>query len=179
MLSFARKTDSRVKDVQINELLREVVSLSEQRARYSNVVINTVLDENLPSTKVSESELQQVFLNLINNALDAMEKTGGSLHITTQMVEKMGVGDLIIRMEDDGCGIPKSNLSRIFDPFFTTKPVGKGTGLGLSICYGIIKKLGGDLMVNSVIDEGTTFTIRLPLKKEEQKEEKVFSRKLA
>jgi len=179
LLSFARKTDSRVKDVQINELLREVVSLSEQRARYSNVVINTVLDENLPFTKVSESELQQVFLNLINNALDAMEKTGGNLHITTQMAEKMGAGDLIIRMEDDGCGIPKSNLSRIFDPFFTTKPVGKGTGLGLSICYGIIKKMGGDLMVNSVIDEGTTFTIRLPLKKEEKKEEEVFSRKSA
>ena len=86
MLSFARKTDSRVQNVQINELLKEVVSLSEQRAKYSNVSINTSLRENLPAVEVSESELQQVFLNLINNSLDAMEKTGGNINISTEIV---------------------------------------------------------------------------------------------
>ncbi len=164
LLSFARKTDSRVQNVQINELLREVVSLSEQRARYSNVAIHVSLQENLPTVEVSESELQQVFLNLINNSLDAMEKTGGNIHISTEIVSGDSGRDILIRVDDDGCGIPEANLSRIFDPFFTTKPVGKGTGLGLSICYGIIKKLGGDLKVKSIIDEGTHFTIRIPLK---------------
>ena len=168
LLSFARKTDSRVHDIQINELLREVASLSEQRAKYSNIVISTSLDENLPYTKVSESELQQVFLNLINNSLDAMEKTGGNINIATQIVNGMDGRDLIIRIEDDGCGIPKANLSKIFDPFFTTKPVGKGTGLGLSICYGIIKKMGGSIEARSVIDGGTTFVVKLPLPKLEK-----------
>lgn len=175
LLSFARKTDSRVQNVQINELLEEVVSLSEQRAKYSNVIINTSLEENLPSAKVSESEMQQVFLNLINNSLDAMEKTGGSLNISTQMVPGNTEQNIVVQVEDNGPGIPEANLSRIFDPFFTTKAVGKGTGLGLSICYGIINKLGGDLRVESNIDKGTKFTISIPLKpfdNEETKKEK-------
>jgi len=169
LLSFARKTDSKVQNVQINELLREVVSLSEQRAKYSNVAFKTSLDEALPSIEVSESELQQVFLNLINNSLDAMDKTGGNINISTRIVPGPHGRDIMIQVDDDGVGIPEANLRRVFDPFFTTKPVGKGTGLGLSICYGIIKKLGGDLKVDSVVDDGTRFTIRIPLKDEETK----------
>ena len=108
--------------------------------------------------RASQSELQQVFLNLINNALDAMEKEGGILNITTHLE-----GDyLVVEVSDTGPGIPEPNRQRIFDPFFTTKPVGKGTGLGLSICYGIIKKMGGEINVNSALGRGTTFTIKLP-----------------
>lgn len=170
LLSFARKTDSRIQDVQLNDLVEELISLSAQRAKYSNVEIHSNLQENLPTVRVSQSELQQVLLNLINNALDAMEKIGGNLRISTQM-EEHGIikGDhLLIEVADDGPGIPAANLVKIFDPFFTTKPVGKGTGLGLSICYGIIKKMGGTIEARSVIDGGTTFTVKLPLQKSKE-----------
>ena len=170
LLSFARKTDSRLQEVQVNEMIAEMVILSEQRAKYSNVTVETHLQENLPTIRVSQSELQQVLLNLINNALDAMEKTGGNLNISSRR-EQSGiiVGDhIIIEIVDDGPGIPSANLKRIFDPFFTTKPVGKGTGLGLSICYGIIKKMGGNIEVKSVVDGGTTFKIKMPLSKKEE-----------
>ena len=159
LLSFARKTDSRIQDVEINELLEEMVALSAQRARYSKVSIESHLEDGLPALQVSQTELQQVFLNLINNALDAMENTGGTLKISSHQED----GNVVIEMADNGPGIPRANLARIFDPFFTTKPVGKGTGLGLSICYGIIKKMGGEIDVNSVLDMGTTFRILLPV----------------
>ena len=159
LLSFARKTDSRIQNVQLNELIEETVALSAQRAKYSNVTINTEIQENLPTVQVSLTELQQVLLNLVNNALDAMEKTGGTLNISSQLKDN----HILVKVADDGPGIPEANFTRIFDPFFTTKQVGKGTGLGLSICYGIIKKLGGEIIVRSVIDGGTTFDVKIPL----------------
>ena len=159
LLSFARKTDPRIQDVGVNELIKELIQFSEQRAKYARVTINTRLQEDLPFVRASQSELQQVFLNLINNALDAMEKEGGILNITTHLE-----GDyLVVEVSDTGPGIPEANLQKIFDPFFTTKPVGKGTGLGLSICYGIIKKMGGEINVKSALGKGTTFTITLPI----------------
>jgi len=164
LLHFARKTDSRIQEVQINDLIEELVELSAQKAKYSNVTINTVLQKDLPPLQVSETEVQQVFLNLINNALDAMEKKGGVIDVTTLME-----GDYIaVQVADNGPGIPEANLARVFDPFFTTKPVGKGTGLGLSICYGIIKKMGGEIDVHSVMGVGTTFRVMIPLPKQDE-----------
>jgi len=166
LLSFARKTDSRIQDVQLNDLVEELIALSAQRAKFSNVDINVNLQENLPTLHVSQTELQQVFLNLINNALDAMEKTGGTLNVSNGLE-----GDyIVVEVADDGPGIPGANLARIFDPFFTTKPVGKGTGLGLSICYGIIKKMGGDIEVRSTVDAGTTFSVKIPIPENERTE---------
>lgn len=166
LLHFARKTDSRIQEVQINDLIEELVALSAQKAKYSNVTINTVLQKDLPPLQVSETEIQQVFLNLINNALDAMEKKGGVIDVTTLME-----GDHIaVQVTDNGPGIPEANLARIFDPFFTTKPVGKGTGLGLSICYGIIKKMGGEIDVHSVMGVGATFRVLIPLPKQKESE---------
>lgn len=162
LLSFARKTDSNIKDIELNDLLAEVVYLSTQRAKYGNVILKTDLQENLPTIKASETELQQVFLNLVNNALYAMEKTGGSISISS----KSEGNEIVVIVADNGPGIAKANLPRIFDPFFTTKPVGKGTGLGLSICYGIIKKMGGEIEVRSQIDKATIFTIRIPINRE-------------
>jgi len=159
LLSFARKTDSRTQETQVNDLVKELVALSEQRAKYSKITIDTNLEKNLPITYMAQSEMQQILLNLINNSIDAMDKKGGELTITTYS-EGDGIG---IKVSDNGPGIPEANLSRIFEPFFTTKPVGKGTGLGLSICYGIIQKMGGQIEVESVIDSGTTFHIRLPV----------------
>jgi len=167
LLSFARKTDSRIQVVSVNDLIEELVLLSEQRAKYSNVTIQMDLQKNLPTVKVSESELQQVMLNLINNALDAMESTGGNLSISTRTEAKNIIlgNHILIEVSDNGPGIPTANLAKIFDPFFTTKPVGKGTGLGLSICYGILKKMGGDILVKSIVGEGTHFTVKVPLPK--------------
>ncbi len=158
LLSFARKTDTTVQDVNINELLEELVALSSQRAKYSMVEIRTEFPQNLPSLRVSASELQQVFFNLINNAIDAMDHDGGILTISSCQRENY----LIVAVSDTGKGIPEANLDRIFDPFFTTKPVGKGTGLGLSICYGMIEKMGGKLEVKSTVGTGTTFLVSIP-----------------
>jgi two-component system NtrC family sensor kinase len=160
LLSFARKTDSRLETIRLNELIEDMVTISAKRARFSGIIINMEIEKDLPPIEVSPSELQQVFLNLINNALDAMEKKGGTLSISSRLEED----HIVIEVSDDGVGIPEDNLSQIFDPFFTTKPVGKGTGLGLSICYGIIKKLGGEISVRSIIGKGSTFRVRLPLK---------------
>jgi two-component system, NtrC family, sensor kinase len=158
LLSFARKTDSRVQKVKINDLVEELVSISAQRAKYSNVAIETEFDENVLDLHISPSEMQQVFLNMINNALDAMDKKGGKLTIATANKDHF----VSIRFQDNGPGIHPDHLARIFDPFFTTKPVGKGTGLGLSICYGIIHKMGGKIDVKSAVGVGTTFEILIP-----------------
>jgi two-component system NtrC family sensor kinase len=163
LLSFARKTDATVQDVEINEVLEELVALSAQRAKYALVTIQTHFHDNLPQLKLSLSELQQVFLNLINNALDAMEAKGGTLTIDSRLENSR----ILVEVSDTGMGIPESNLNRIFDPFYTTKPVGKGTGLGLSICYGIIDKMGGKIEVRSAVGQGTTFAVYLPVPAED------------
>jgi two-component system NtrC family sensor kinase len=166
LLSFARKTSLSVQDIQVNELIEEIVGISAQRAKYAMVEITTRLQEGLPSIRVSLSELQQVILNLINNALDAMEKKGGKLTLSTRLQD----GFVEVDVADTGVGIPAANLQRIFDPFFTTKAVGKGTGLGLSICYGIIENMGGRIEVKSTVDVGTTISVYIPVPKNEQSE---------
>jgi two-component system NtrC family sensor kinase len=162
LLSFARKTDTTVEDVDIKELIEELVALSSQRAKYNSVEIRTDFQKNLPSIRMSASELQQVFFNMINNAIDAMDHDGGILTIST----RQEANHLVITVSDTGEGIPEANLERIFDPFFTTKPVGKGTGLGLSICYGIVEKMSGKLEVESTLGKGTTFYITIPFQQD-------------
>lgn len=166
ILSFARKTDNALKSINVNELIHDVVSVVEQRSRLSNIKIQTNLSPILPMVTVSPSETQQVLLNLINNALDSMEKHGGTLTISTNKLQE----NLSIQVADTGEGIPENIKSKIFDPFFTTKQVGKGTGLGLSICYGIIKKYGGEIRVSSTEGMGTTFHVTIPLKQKTQQE---------
>jgi two-component system NtrC family sensor kinase len=175
LLSFARKTDPELRKVQLNELIDEVVALSEQRVKYSNVKLNLNLAQHLPEVYASPSEFEQVLLNLVNNALDAMTTDGGTLEITT----RVDGGQVVVDVADTGQGIPKANLARIFDPFFTTKPVGKGTGLGLSICYGIIRKMEGEISVNSAVGLGTTFHVRLPLLPEDGPKEELLHQNLA
>ncbi len=102
--------------------------------------------------------LRQVILNLLNNAVQAIGKNG-----TVTVITRVADGDqVVVHINDDGCGIAKENLTQIFDPFFTTKPQGKGTGLGLSICHGIIERLGGKIAVASEVGKGTSFTLTLP-----------------
>ena len=141
----------------MNDTIEEILSICDQRSKFSNIRIQADLDSSLPPISASPTELQQVFMNLINNAIDAIGSGGGLLEI------RSGSGDkVVVDIADTGHGISKEIMSHIFEPFFTTKPVGKGTGLGLSICYGIIKKLGGDLTVDSSIGLGTTFHVSVP-----------------
>ena len=116
---------------------------------------------DLPRITSDSSQLQQVFLNIINNAIDAIGKNG-EIRIKTSYSSKNH--EAKVEITDNGPGIPKEGIDKIFDPFYTTKEVGKGTGLGLSIVYSIIEKLGGRIMVASEIGLGTTFTIYLPIK---------------
>ena len=162
LLSFARKTDPNMRRVDINAIVEEVLGLMSQKTRYANVVVESSLTPDLASVCASPSELQQVLLNLVNNAVDAIGHGGGTISIATQG----GDDEVILTVRDTGEGIAEANLPRIFDPFFTTKPVGQGTGLGLSICYGIVDKLGGRIEVASEKGDGTTFTIILPLSSE-------------
>ena len=148
-----------MQSVQINEMIEEVVAISDKTS-YTGISISTHLDATIPPVYGSQTEIQQVLLNLINNALYALRKTGGKIDITTRLKD----GHVWVVVEDNGPGIPKANLDRIFDPFFTTKPVGEGNGLGLSICFGIIQKMGGEIAVSSTVDVGTRFDIRFPVR---------------
>ena len=159
LLSFARKTDPVQHEIQVNDTVNEILGICEQRSKFENIRIQTDLDQCLPLISASPSELQQVFLNLVNNAIDAIGSGGGLLEIRSRVE-----GDrVVVDVSDTGHGISKDVMERMFDPFFTTKPVGKGTGLGLSICYGIIKKLGGNLTVDSTVGLGTTFHVYIPI----------------
>ncbi|MCF8042163.1 MAG: two-component sensor histidine kinase [Desulfarculaceae bacterium] len=162
LLSFARKTDPTIKPVDINGLVGEVLGLVGQKSRYAGVKLTTALDKDLPRVAASPSELQQVLLNLVNNAVDAISSEGGTVKVTTSLEN----GAVRMSVSDTGIGIADANLARIFDPFYTTKPVGQGTGLGLSICYGIINKLGGEITVTSAKGKGSTFTVILPARQD-------------
>ena len=163
LLSFARKMESVIKDVDVNKLVEDVIGMVEREATLSNIKIIRRFREDLPLIYSDPSQLRQVFLNLLTNATYAIQK-GGEIKLET----KRGEGDsIVIKVSDTGVGIPKENLTKIFDPFFTTKPAGKGTGLGLSICHGIIEKLGGDISVASEVGKGTTFTVHLLMKEKE------------
>jgi len=135
------------------------------------VVVEKRLSKNLPEIIGSEDQLQQVFVNIISNAVEAMEPAGGGvLRIETKYARK--TGKISVSFRDTGQGIPHLNIPSIFDPFFTTKKRGKGVGLGLSVAYGIIQDHGGSIGVSSIEGEGTTFKVELkvngPLKEGEQ-----------
>ncbi len=159
LLSFARKTDPVHREIQVNDTIVEILSICDERLKFSNIRIQTELDSSLPLVYASPTELQQVFMNLINNAIDAIGSGGGLLEISS----RVAADKVVVDIADTGHGISREVMSRMFEPFFTTKPVGKGTGLGLSICYGIIKKLGGSLTVDSSVGLGTTFHVHIPI----------------
>jgi two-component system NtrC family sensor kinase len=161
LLRFSRRTRSVIEKVDLNSFLEEVVELMEREARSSGIKFQTELDQNLKPVLSDPSQLQQVFLNLITNAIDAHDgKPYGTVHISTRADDEHQRARVVFA--DTGSGIPKEILGKIFDPFFTTKAVGKGTGLGLSICYSIMQRLGGAISVKSEIGQGTEFTLTIP-----------------
>ena len=159
LLSFARKTGSKVQEIRIRELIEDSIAVAAKTADNKNFVVEKQFQEDLPLLTAPRTELQQVLVNLIHNAIDAMENQNGILTLSASRKNNQ----VVLDVSDNGPGISRENLAKIFDPFFTTKPVGKGTGLGLSICYGIIKELGGEITVNSEIGAGSTFHVVLPI----------------
>lgn len=163
ILKFGRKNEPTTKYIELKNIIDEVAGMVEQRANVHGIDIIKDIPEVSPTVKADPSQLQQVFLNLFNNAIDAIIErygaSGGRLEIAVGITENESSR---ITVSDNGAGITEENMNKVFSPFFTTKPVGKGTGLGLSVCYGIIKEIGGEMTVESEKDKGTVFTIILP-----------------
>ncbi|WP_319526726.1 ATP-binding protein [uncultured Desulfosarcina sp.] len=164
MLGFARRMEPRLDDVEVNQVLDQTIDILANHASINDIEIHKSFADRLPVIASDQSQLQQVFMNLINNAIDAIGKDG-SIDVRTQLDK----GWIRVLIQDDGPGISEAVQKKIFDPFYTTKPNGKGTGLGLSISYNIIEKLGGRIAVDSTLGKGTTFTVSLPLVLPEKK----------
>ncbi len=161
LLGFARRMEPIQEKVDVNKVLDETIDFLRNEAHYRNITIETEYNASLPQTLSDAAQLQQVFLNILNNAIDAIQRDG-LIHVKTDYVAKDNT--IAVFISDNGPGMPSELLTKIFDPFFTTKEVGTGTGLGLSISYSIIEKLGGRIMVASEVGQGTIFTIYLPVK---------------
>lgn len=159
LLQFSRQEEGRTEYVKVNTILNSTLSLIEKQALFHNVEVIKNFDPELPEVLGDGSQLQQVFMNIVLNAVQAMKEIG-VLTITTCLDPKNDM--VVIEIADTGPGIPDDIIDRIFDPFFTTKEVGEGTGLGLSIAYGIITKHHGRMTVKSKVGEGAIFTIKLP-----------------
>ena len=163
LLAFSRQSKMELKRLDLNRLLEQTLLLNSNLLKIDGIKVETKLEPNLPEMVGSEDQLQQVFMNLVSNAAEAMEvKNGGCLQIETKY--SLAESCIEVGFSDTGVGIPDPNLSRLFEPFFTTKKKGKGVGLGLSVVYGIIQEHGGSISVQSKPDEGTTFQVKLPLK---------------
>jgi len=163
LLDFARQSPPSLREVNANEVLGRALELAAHSAQLQNIQVNKELASSLPNIMADFDQLQQVSLNLIMNALQAMPK-GGQLTLRTSA----GDGQLKIEFQDTGQGISKENMHKLFTPFFTTKEKGKGVGLGLAVAYGIIQRHKGRIEVQSKEGEGTTFTIYLPQHYEEE-----------
>ncbi|MFH1122619.1 MAG: ATP-binding protein [Pseudomonadota bacterium] len=163
ILKFGRQSEPVSKNIDLSVFVPEVINMIAKKASVHGIRVKEQVSEKTPIVHVDPSQLQQVFLNLYNNAIDAiLEKhgsEGGELSIAAGPDED---GKVRISVADNGIGISPENLKRVFTPFFTTKPVGQGTGLGLSVCFGIMDSMGGVMEVSSNKGVGTTFTIRLP-----------------
>jgi len=166
LLTFARKHKPEKKYLDINTILDQTIELRAYDLKVSNIQVLKTFDPQLSKTMADFNQLQQVFLNIMNNAHQAIQETKGKGEIRIR-TEKAGEMIRII-LEDNGPGIPEENLNKIFEPFFTTKDVGRGTGLGLSISYGIIQQHGGKIYARSILGQGATFVIELPVLKEEK-----------
>ena len=147
-----------LEDVDINGTINQTIDMLENYARTNNIDIQTDLDKNIPIIAGDEAQLQQVFMNLISNAIDAIGKNG-----LVQVKSRREGTNMAVSIRDDGPGIPQDQQKKVFDPFFTTKGTGKGTGLGLWVTYDIIKGMGGAITLKSEVGKGTTFVVNIPI----------------
>ena len=159
LLNFARHIEVSVQKLSVKSVIDDVLGFLGKEAEYKSIDISVDIPDDIPEFESDRGKLQQIFLNLINNAFAAMAD-GGKLEIR---VSRRGDDEISINVADDGCGISESDMKRVFEPFFTTKSRTGGTGLGLSITYGLVQEIGGKIQVKSTVGKGTRFTIVLPL----------------
>ena len=163
ILKFGRQSEPVVEDIALQKYIPEITAMVEKKAAVQGIALTQEVSEDTPPVHGDRGQLQQVLLNLYNNAIDAITSRhgaqGGKLVVGARAKED---GRVEISVRDNGSGISPEDRKKIFRPFFTTKPVGKGTGLGLSVCYGIISKMGGIMEVDSEKGVGTTFYVILP-----------------
>lgn len=166
LLNFSRQQEVLAQDIDLNDIISSVIEIVEHQPIFESLNFVKHLAPDLPTIQADPAQLKQVFVNLFNNAAEAMGD-GGTITLSTRPIDSSFIE---IKVSDTGCGIPEENLGKLFTPFFTTKALGKGTGLGLSIVYGIIKMHKGQITVQSQVagmasqPSGTTFTITLPVK---------------
>ena len=166
LFNFARPTTAERKAVDLNQLMTDTLRLAIYNKRFNGINVETVLAPDLSLVYADNNEIQQVVLNLLFNAADATQREGGKIRVLTEKYPPKN-GDkhryVVIRIIDNGVGIPKEHLKRVFDPFFTTKPAGSGVGLGLSMCQRIIMANGGMIKLESEVGKGTSVIIGLPM----------------
>jgi two-component system NtrC family sensor kinase len=162
LLDFSNQRQAEKLLADINQIIDQTLQLTKHHPKLGKMSIVRELDSSVAPVLVNEGQMKQIFIALISNAYDAMEGTG-TLTIRTGWHETENERCVAIGFTDTGCGIPAQNLPKIFDPFFTTKPLGRGTGLGLSVCYGIVSEHGGKIEVDSVMGNGSTFRVLLPV----------------
>ena len=165
LLGFARASAGAKALTNINDVLHSSMNIVRNKADFFDIKLITDFEPSLMRVKADSSQLQQVFLNMIMNAADAMEGKG-TLTLTTRNVSENNQNFIEVVFQDTGPGISQENLEKLFEPFFTTKPVGKGTGLGLAVSHGIIQDHGGKIIVRTKLKEGSAFTIQLPAQRE-------------
>lgn len=158
LLGFARKFEAKVQEVHLADIISDVLVFHNKEASYRSIKVSVNVPEDMPPIVTDRAKLQQILVNLVNNAFQAMNN-GCVLDIEASRED---IDKIKIIISDNGCGMPEENLPKIFEPFFTTKEGKRGTGLGLAITYGLVKKLHGDIEVASELGEGTKFTITLP-----------------
>lgn len=168
LLDFSQQDEPEFAPTDINHVVDRVLVLTTHLFAPNRIVLETGFGQGLPNVMLDRHMIEQVLMNLVLNAVQAM-KDGGGLTIRTSVVE----GVCLIEVRDTGSGIPPAVLPRIFDPFFTTKSEGEGTGLGLSVSLGIVERHGGKILVDSEIGKGTTFTLCLPVSRERSLMERV------
>ncbi len=167
LLNFARISEETEEHCDLNTNVEAILAVVKHTLTMNNIKLEASLEEGLEIVGIDSKGLQQVLLNLISNALHAMDGKG-VLGVATRRGSKPGWAEVVV--SDTGCGIEKEFMPRIFDPFFTTKKVGEGTGLGLSVSYGIITQFGGSIECESLTEaerpgkSGTTFTLRIPFR---------------
>jgi two-component system, NtrC family, sensor kinase len=159
LLRFARHMNVSLQAINLEEVIHEVLDFLNKEAEYRSIAVSVKVQNDIPAFESDRGKLQQIFLNIINNAFAAMSD-GGHLDITAEL---KGRDSISIAVTDDGCGIAEADLTHIFEPFFSTKTGQGGTGLGLSITYSLVHEIGGGISVQSKAGKGTTFIITLPL----------------
>ena len=163
ILKFGRQSEPTPQPIDLKEFIPDILKMVNKQAAVNNIEISHRTDSNTPKIQGDPGQLQQVLLNLLNNAMDAIhaahDHAGGAIRIETHSAAN---GRVLLLVKDNGCGVKEEDQKRVFSPFFTTKPVGKGTGLGLSVCYGIVQGMGGTMDFWSQPGKGTTFFIELP-----------------